>query len=134
VFLVRCCLLQDLRDAFLNLFCGFSPDEITKFDSPALVDYVLEATNSSSLSYVGHSRGCAMAFLLMSDRPEYNKKIHLLQLLAPVVYTSSASSIIYYLAGKPSSLLSTSSFQVPKVTSPVVVGPDVSKGQPRWCS
>lgn len=54
-----------------------------------------------------------MAVMLLSEKPAYNKKIHLLQLLAPVIYSTYAPNPLYYLAGKrPFTLMSTSQFQV----------------------
>lgn len=44
-------------DSILNTnFWKFSWDEIGNFDLPAMIDYVLEATNEPRLHYIGHSQ------------------------------------------------------------------------------
>lgn len=45
---------------------------------PAMLDYVLMKTGQSQLIYVGHSQGVTIAFVMLSERPEYNEKIALL--------------------------------------------------------
>lgn len=54
-----------------------------KYDIPAAIEYVLSKSGRSSLSYVGHSMGCAMFFIAMASRPELNAKIDAMFALAP---------------------------------------------------
>lgn len=101
-----------------SMFHYFSPDEISAHDLPSMIDYVLSVSGQPSLSYIGHSRGGAMAVMLLSTQQNYNKKIHLLQFLAPVIYSTYAPCPVYYLAGnRPSALMKTSTFQVRKEAS-----------------
>lgn len=65
-------------------FWDFCFDDMITFDLPAMIDYVLEKTNSRRLFYVGHSQGTMILFGLLSERPEYNQKITLFCALAPV--------------------------------------------------
>ncbi|KAJ8667194.1 hypothetical protein QAD02_008856 [Eretmocerus hayati] len=65
-------------------FWDFSFHEIAVFDVAAEVDYVLNSTKKSSLIYIGHSMGTAISLILLSVKPDYNSKIHLVINLAPV--------------------------------------------------
>ncbi|EDW12735.1 lipase 1 [Drosophila mojavensis] len=67
-------------------FWDFSFHELAIFDLPASIDYVLHETNRTSLHYIGHSQGTTSFFILGSERPEYMKKIFLMQALAPIVF------------------------------------------------
>lgn len=43
-----------------------------------MLDYILTQTKQNQLIYVGHSQGVTSAFVMLSERPEYNKRIALL--------------------------------------------------------
>ncbi|CAG9854655.1 unnamed protein product [Phyllotreta striolata] len=77
-----------------DTFWDFCLDELGTEDAPAIVDYVLKATGTQSLSFVGHSTGAAEFFMLASSKSEYNKKINAMAALAPVVYVNHSSSIV----------------------------------------
>ena len=62
-----------------------------KYDIPAVINFILATTGRSSLSYVGHSMGCAMFFIAMVYYPELNSKIDVMIALAP------ATSLGFYL-------------------------------------
>lgn len=68
------------------------------YDLPAVIDYVLASTGQKDLYYIGHSMGNTMFFVLTSLKPEYNKKIHLMVALAPVVFMSYVKSELTKLA------------------------------------
>ena len=38
--------------------------------------------------------GTTMYFVLMSEKPEYNKKIHVAQLMAPIAYMKNVRSLL----------------------------------------
>ena len=67
-------------------FWDFSWNEIGYYDVPAMIDYVLDQTNSSKAFYVGHSQGCTVCMVMLSTRPEYNEKLFQTHLLAPAVF------------------------------------------------
>ena len=46
-----------------------------KYDIPAVISYVLTTTGRSTMSYIGHSMGCAMFYISMIEHPELNAKI-----------------------------------------------------------
>ncbi|CAG2067703.1 unnamed protein product, partial [Timema podura] len=58
-----------------------------------MIDYVLSTTGESSLYFVGHSMGATIAVVLLSERPEYNEKLKITILLAPVVRLRHNTSI-----------------------------------------
>ncbi|XP_034952338.1 lipase member J-like [Chelonus insularis] len=66
-----------------SLFWNYTWHEIGALDYAATIDYILEKTNKSNLTLVGHSMGGTASLVLLSDRPKYNKKINLLIALAP---------------------------------------------------
>ncbi|XP_063992549.1 lipase member K-like [Diachasmimorpha longicaudata] len=67
-------------------FWDFSLDDYGLRDVPAMIDYVLETTGESTLSYIGHSLGTTSILMLLSMKPEYNKKIDLIFHFAPMGY------------------------------------------------
>ena len=64
-------------------------------DLPALVDYVLDETHHAQLHYIGHSMGSTGMLVLLSSRPEYNRKIRLASFLGPVAYVSTLRSVLF---------------------------------------
>lgn len=66
-------------------YWNFSWHEIGYYDVPAMIDYVLNNTNSDKLLYIGHSQGTTVYFAMSSSRPEYNDKIALMTALSPAV-------------------------------------------------
>lgn len=76
-------------------FWSFSWHEIGIYDLPAMIDYVLTRNDDyKKLFYVGHSQGTTSFFVMGSIRPEYNDKIQLANLLAPVAIMQNATSPI----------------------------------------
>lgn len=65
-----------------------------KYDLPATIDYILNKTNEKSLFYIGHSMGCTAFLILASIRPEYNKKVYLMQAFAPPAFFVGKQSTI----------------------------------------
>lgn len=67
-------------------FWQFSFHEMGYYDLPAIIDAILEETNASNLTAIGHSQGNTMFYVLGSTRKEYNSKVNMLIALAPVAY------------------------------------------------
>lgn len=55
-------------------------------DQPAVIDYILQQTKLQKLYYVGFSQGTTSIIVLLSEKPEYNDKIHVAVLLGPIGY------------------------------------------------
>lgn len=60
--------------------------EMALYDLPALIDHALAVSGQEKVVYIGHSMGTTMSYVLLSEKPEYNKKISLLVSLAPIAY------------------------------------------------
>lgn len=67
-------------------FWNFTYDEMALYDLPAHINYVLDHTGASSLSYIGHSQGTIQAFAGFPSFPNLAKKINLFVGMAPVAY------------------------------------------------
>ena len=63
-----------------------------------MIDYVLAKTGHEKLQYVGHSMGTTGFFVAMDKRPEYQEKVIMAHLLAPVAYVENMISPISWLA------------------------------------
>lgn len=48
---------------------------MAKYDVPAAIDYVLRVTESEDLYYVGFSMGTTVFWAMLSERPQYAKKV-----------------------------------------------------------
>ncbi|XP_071649226.1 lipase 3-like [Temnothorax longispinosus] len=81
-------------------FWQFSYHEIGTRDLPSMIDYVLSHTKQKTLRYVGHSMGTTVLFVLLSMKPEYNAKIKLGILLAPVAYWKEISPAMEHIRPK----------------------------------
>ncbi|XP_011702600.1 PREDICTED: lipase 3-like [Wasmannia auropunctata] len=75
-------------------FWDFSWHEMGMHDLPAMIDYILYQTGQEQLFYVGFSQGTTQFWVLMSLKPEYNKKIKLMSALAPVAYGGGMGGIL----------------------------------------
>ncbi|XP_031633600.1 lipase 1-like isoform X2 [Contarinia nasturtii] len=78
-------------------FWDFSWYEMGIYDHPAVFDYILNKTESTKLYYVGHSQGTATLLVLLSEKPEYNEKVHAASLMAPVSYMNNSDYLLRWL-------------------------------------
>lgn len=62
------------------------------YDHPAVIDYVLSLTNDTKVYYAGHSQGTTSLLVLLSKRPEYNQKIRVSSLMAPIAFETHIES------------------------------------------
>ncbi|GFX98849.1 hypothetical protein TNCV_1504251 [Trichonephila clavipes] len=81
-----------------DAFWDFSFDEMGAYDLPAMIDHVLNVTHQDRLAYIGHSQGTTAAFALLSENPEYNKKVKVFIALAPVASGIHITNVVSYLA------------------------------------
>ncbi|EEC00984.1 lysosomal acid lipase/cholesteryl ester hydrolase, putative, partial [Ixodes scapularis] len=56
-------------------FWNFSADEMASEDLPSTIDTVLKITGKKKLQCIGWSQGALIMFALLSEKPEYNKKV-----------------------------------------------------------
>ena len=62
----------------------FTWQHMADFDIPAVIPYVLKATNQKKLAYVGHSQGTLQMFAHLSDNPSFIDNISIFIALAPI--------------------------------------------------
>ncbi|KAJ6237060.1 lipase [Anaeramoeba flamelloides] len=70
--------------------CEF--DYGSRYDLPAVIDYILENTGYQKLGYVGHSRGSTLMSVLLTEKPEYSYKVNLYVALSPPVFVANTKS------------------------------------------
>lgn len=73
-------------------FWEFSWHEMGTIDLPQTIDYILEQTGAESVYYCGHSQGTTIFYVMVSEKPEYNKKVKVHISLAPIGYVSHMKS------------------------------------------
>lgn len=66
-------------------FWNFSIDDFAFHDIPDTINYILETTRQTSLSYIGFSQGTAQAFATLAIHPDLNQKVNLFLALAPAM-------------------------------------------------
>lgn len=78
----------------MRQFWDYSFHEMGIYDLPATIDYVLaHSPGYKQLHYIGHSQGTTMSYVLGSERPDYMKKIKLMQSLAPSAFFINISPL-----------------------------------------
>lgn len=71
-------------------FWNFSWHEMSIFDMPAMINYIIKYTGEPRMHFIGISQGGTCLLVLNSIFPEYNVVFKTATLLAPVVYVSHA--------------------------------------------
>lgn len=66
-------------------FWDYSIDDFAWHDIPDSIEYIIEATQEPSVSYVGFSQGTAQAFAALSIHPPLNRRINVFVALAPAM-------------------------------------------------
>lgn len=74
-------------------FWDFSWFDMGVYDHPAVIDYILKKTSFPKLYYIGYSQGTTSLMVLLSEKPEYNDKIYVASLMAPVGYIDNVDYI-----------------------------------------
>ena len=67
-------------------------DEFALHDIPQSIEYILDTTSASSLSYIGFSQGTAQAFASLAIHPRLNDKLDLFIALAPAMSPAGLSN------------------------------------------
>ncbi len=60
----------------------------------AMINYALNETGQSTLTYIGHSQGTIQAFSGLSINPVISSKVNLFVALAPVAYVNNQKSLL----------------------------------------
>uniref|UniRef100_A0AAR5Q7J7 Lipase n=1 Tax=Dendroctonus ponderosae TaxID=77166 RepID=A0AAR5Q7J7_DENPD len=75
-------------------FWNFSFHETGMYDLPAMIDHIIQKSQVSKVTFIGISQGCTSYMVLSSLKPEYNEKILLANLVAPVTTFYPTKSIV----------------------------------------
>ncbi|GBP79614.1 Lipase 1 [Eumeta japonica] len=86
-------------------FWNFAFEEYGEIDLPSIIDYVIKQTNNKNVFYVGHSQGTSDFFIMTSTQKDYNDKIRLAILLAPISSLKHIESEFLRLAAAGSPVL-----------------------------
>jgi pimeloyl-ACP methyl ester carboxylesterase len=78
-------------------FWNFSVHELGIYDLPAKIDYILRKTKRKSLSYIGHSQAGTSLLIMLSMRPEYNRKLRDVHLLAPGAFLAHSPTSPFWI-------------------------------------
>lgn len=82
-------------------YWDFSWEEMGTKDTPKVIDFILQRTGHSQLSYVGHSEGTTQIMAGGSLMPDfYNKKIKIAVLLAPPASLKNCSVTMFEMMSK----------------------------------
>ena len=65
------------------------------YDLTAMIDHIIEQTKQQKIFLVTHSQGRTAFFVMVSERPEYQKKVIGLSALAPAVFMSRAGPTLF---------------------------------------
>jgi pimeloyl-ACP methyl ester carboxylesterase len=68
------------------------------YDLPDVTDFILNETQVSSLSYIGHSEGTTQMFAFLSDNPDAAAKFNCFVGLGPAVFTSHVRGLMRLMA------------------------------------
>jgi len=79
-------------------FWDFSSDEMGRYDIPANIEYILEATGQEKLVFVGHSLGCTLFYIAMIEHPHLNDRIEMMFSLAPTTSVAGLSNFLVFMA------------------------------------
>eukprot|EP01112_Ceratiomyxa_fruticulosa_P017887 TRINITY_DN5648_c0_g2_i1.p1 TRINITY_DN5648_c0_g2~~TRINITY_DN5648_c0_g2_i1.p1 ORF type:complete len:427 (+),score=85.23 TRINITY_DN5648_c0_g2_i1:108-1283(+) len=74
-------------------FWDWSYDEMANYDLPSILNYILNTTKLSTISYVGHSQGTTMGFIAF-ENPQIAKFINVFVALGPVAHVNNCGSPI----------------------------------------
>ncbi|KAF8372343.1 hypothetical protein PRIPAC_78772 [Pristionchus pacificus] len=77
-----------------NKFSQFTLDELAKYDTPAVIDKVLQITGEQALYMIGHSQGTITGFMTLAENPQYNSKVKALFQLGPIGTGTYSKGII----------------------------------------
>ncbi|XP_067618433.1 lipase 3 isoform X2 [Eurosta solidaginis] len=80
-------------------FWNFSWHEMSIYDMPAMLDYIIRCTGEKKMHFVGISQGGTIFLVLNSVLPQYNAVFKTAHLLAPVAYVSNTKGVLAKIFG-----------------------------------
>jgi len=115
-----------------NAFWDFCIDNLALDDIPTMINYVLQTSGSTALSYIGFSNGTAQGFAALSSNPDIAKKVNIFIAMAPCTrvkglsnrmvrsLTTSRPGLVFLLFGRRA-LLPETLFWRKMLTTPVYI-------------
>jgi pimeloyl-ACP methyl ester carboxylesterase len=91
-------LRHDVYNHQQKEFWNFTYEELGMYDTPAMIDYVINETGHSQIYLLLQHSAAVPAMIALSKRPEYNSKIKLIVGLSPIIslkYGNSLSNVAY---------------------------------------
>ncbi|RLN82900.1 hypothetical protein BBJ28_00000891 [Nothophytophthora sp. Chile5] len=76
-------------------YWDFSWEDMGLYDLPAQIQYALNKTGRTTLSYIGHSEGTTQAFAGFSANQEIAQKVSFFGALAPVAWTGHTTAQVF---------------------------------------
>eukprot|EP00927_Polykrikos_kofoidii_P027643 TRINITY_DN24246_c0_g1_i1.p1 TRINITY_DN24246_c0_g1~~TRINITY_DN24246_c0_g1_i1.p1 ORF type:complete len:392 (-),score=55.21 TRINITY_DN24246_c0_g1_i1:127-1302(-) len=86
-----------LNPTFNEQFWNFSFPEIGRYDIPANINHILNATSKKTLSLVGHSQGTSAIISAMTDpttKGLFESRVNLFVAMSPVTYLSHQRALL----------------------------------------
>lgn len=75
-------------------FWNFTFDQMARYDSPAVIQFIQKTTKHKKIGYIGHSQGATQIFALLALKPKYSSILRPFISWAPAVYIGHMSSIV----------------------------------------
>ncbi|KAM7532671.1 hypothetical protein Aperf_G00000130057 [Anoplocephala perfoliata] len=85
-------------DPSKSAFWEFSWDEMSKYDLPAVIGFILNETEVNKIYYVGHSQGAQIALARFNVDQALRERVVAFVALAPVAYLGDVHSPIRYMS------------------------------------
>uniref|UniRef100_A0A146LJT0 Gastric triacylglycerol lipase n=1 Tax=Lygus hesperus TaxID=30085 RepID=A0A146LJT0_LYGHE len=79
-------------------FFNYSFHEMGYYDLPAVIDFMLNKSDTSQIIYVGHSQGTTEFYVMASTRPEYNAKVKVSATMAPIAHFTHCKGTVKILS------------------------------------
>ncbi|VDP74747.1 unnamed protein product, partial [Schistosoma curassoni] len=80
-------------DSSQKEYWDFSWQEMSGYDFPATIRYIISVTKMKQLSYIGFSQGSLIAMTALDDNPELQSNINLFIAFGPVGYFANVKGI-----------------------------------------
>ncbi|CAH8643502.1 unnamed protein product [Schistosoma margrebowiei] len=80
-------------DSSQKEYWDFSWQEMSSYDFPATIRYIISVTKMKQLSYIGFSQGSLIAMTALDDNPELQSNINLFIAFGPVGYFANVKGI-----------------------------------------
>jgi len=116
-------------------YWDFYQEDMARIDTPTFIDFILDTTKHSTLSYIGHSEGTTQMFMGASLMPEYyNARINVFAALAPVASTANIPSTPIRLAANHIGLIEFQLVDVLRMFNLFSPMPDAAAGVVLLCN